>query len=81
MKLYSPNEVAEVLSFSRRTVYRWIHDGDLRAVRFGRAVRIRHDDLEEFQERGLQAEEHLNDIKRSRPRRAAGGKYVWQQAR
>ena len=32
---YQPVEIANYLSIHRRTIYRWIQDGKLRAVRFG----------------------------------------------
>jgi excisionase family DNA binding protein len=34
-KFYRPDEVGEMLALSRRTIYRMIHDGRLRAVRWG----------------------------------------------
>ena len=40
-KLLSPKEVASVLSLSVETVYRWIENGTLPAIKVGkRAVRI-----------------------------------------
>lgn len=33
-------EVADMLRVSRMTVYRWVHAGDLPAVRFGRSFRV-----------------------------------------
>lgn len=41
-------EVADQLAVSSRTVRRWIEDGQLRAHRFGRAVRIAVSDLQFF---------------------------------
>jgi excisionase family DNA binding protein len=34
-EVYRPDEVALLLSVSRRTVYNWIERGDLRAVKIG----------------------------------------------
>lgn len=33
-------EVAEMIRVSRMTVYRWVQNGDLPAVRVGRSVRV-----------------------------------------
>jgi excisionase family DNA binding protein len=41
-------EVAERLKVSRRTVYRWIKNGDLNAYQFGREYRITESALKEF---------------------------------
>jgi excisionase family DNA binding protein len=41
-------EVAEVLRVSTMTVYRLIKNGDLGAVRVGKAYRVREDDLDAF---------------------------------
>lgn len=38
----------DVLGVSDRTVYQLVRDGELRAVRFGRSVRIDPRDLESF---------------------------------
>ena len=42
------HEIAELLKVSEATVRSWIHEGDLRAVRFGREFRIAFKDLEAF---------------------------------
>jgi excisionase family DNA binding protein len=43
-------EVAETLKVSRRTVYRWINNGDLDAYQFGREYRITESALKDFLE-------------------------------
>ena len=43
-------EVAERLKVSRRTVYRWIKDGDLTAYKFANEYRIGESDLTKFLE-------------------------------
>ena len=43
-------EVAERLKVSRRTVYRWIKNGDLKAYQFGREYRITESALKQFLE-------------------------------
>ncbi|TMJ93239.1 MAG: helix-turn-helix domain-containing protein [Actinobacteria bacterium] len=48
MLLLRVEEVAERLRVKAPTVYRWIADGRLPAVRFSRIVRVRDTDLEAF---------------------------------
>lgn len=43
-------EVATMLRVSRMTVYRWVHAGDLPAVRFGRSFRVPQRAVEVFME-------------------------------
>lgn len=47
----SPQQLASRLSLDRKTVYRAIERGDLRAYRFGRALRIAPHDVEDWLER------------------------------
>lgn len=47
-KLYSINEVAEMLSFSRPTVYKLVNNQSLKAVRIQGQLRINHLDLMAF---------------------------------
>ncbi len=44
----TPEEVAEQLRVSRRTVYAWLHSGRLRAAKAGKHWRIRPEDIETF---------------------------------
>jgi excisionase family DNA binding protein len=44
-------EVAELLGMPARTVYRWVADGRLPAIRIGRVVLVRRKDLQEWLER------------------------------
>ena len=48
--LYTTAEVAHLLRVNQRTVQVWIHQGLLRAVRYGRLIRVRQADLEAFGE-------------------------------
>lgn len=41
-------EVATLLSVSKMTVYRLIHDGELAAIRVGRSFRVREETLARF---------------------------------
>lgn len=47
-KIISPIEAAKRLEVDRRTVYRWLDAGDLRAVRVGGRWRIAEEDLARF---------------------------------
>ena len=47
-KYYSINEVAEMLSFSRPTIYKFINDGSLHSIRINGQMRIKHSDLTKF---------------------------------
>jgi excisionase family DNA binding protein len=46
--LYTPEEIAEKLKVSRRTVYGWLKLGKLHGFRAGRGWRIRTEDIEAF---------------------------------
>jgi excisionase family DNA binding protein len=51
MKLYSVEDVAELLDVSKKLVYAWVSDGDLPAKRLGpggRLIRIGQADLKAF---------------------------------
>ena len=47
-RCYRPDEVAEKLAISKRTVYRYVDDGLLRAVGLPGATRIRGSELNKF---------------------------------
>jgi excisionase family DNA binding protein len=47
-KLLRGEEVGQVLSLSKAFVYRLIADGRIPAVRMGRSVRVRPEDLDRF---------------------------------
>ncbi len=50
-QLYTPQEVADYLKVDVRTVYRWLRDGELNALRFRREYRISETDLRDFLKR------------------------------
>ena len=50
-RLYSTDEVAQILNVTSRTVQHWIRIGKLPAMRYGRIYRVRAKDLQEFGER------------------------------
>lgn len=43
---YTVREVAKQLSVSRQTIYKWISENKLKAVRFNETVRIHYTELE-----------------------------------
>jgi excisionase family DNA binding protein len=46
--LYKTAEVAKILRVNQRTVQEWIHTGALRALRCGKLLRVRQEDLDAF---------------------------------
>ena len=49
-KLLTPEQVAEGLQVTERTVYGWLRRGTLPALKLGRLWRVRPEDLEAFLE-------------------------------
>ena len=67
MDLYTPQQVAEILGVSRRSVYRWIKEGRLPALKFVSQVRVKESDLEAFinkseVEETKRREKHVRDL-------------------
>jgi excisionase family DNA binding protein len=54
-KYYTPEEVAQELRVTRRSLYEWLKTGRLRGVLVGRGWRIRPEDVERFVQRGASA--------------------------
>ena len=50
---YSPSSLSRRLSLDRKTVYRAIEKGELRAFRFGRALRLDPQDVQDWLERSV----------------------------
>ncbi len=48
---YSVNELVVMLKIGRKTVFRYIHSGELKASKIGNKLRIKKSDLEHFIER------------------------------
>ena len=48
LQTYTPEEVAEILKVTRRTVYNYIKNGDLKAVKMGKYLRISRTNLKDF---------------------------------
>lgn len=59
---FTPEEVAEQLKVTRRSVYRWLHGGKLRGLRAGGLWRICEEDIEAF----LKGETTMADDKERR---------------
>lgn len=55
LKVYTLEEVQELLKVTRRTLYSYIKAGTLKATKIGRYWRVRHADLKEFIDRGTNA--------------------------
>ena len=47
-RILKVKEVAELLKLNILTVYEYVRDGKLKAIRFGRSYRIEEKDLEKF---------------------------------
>lgn len=45
-RFLTPDEVADLLRVSRRTVYNWLRSGQLSAIRLGKVRRVRHEDID-----------------------------------
>jgi len=60
--LLKPNEVAEKLSFSLRTVYRMIDSGKLPVVKIGSALRVRESEIDRLIKQNT---EHRGTLKRN----------------
>jgi excisionase family DNA binding protein len=50
--LYTVKEVRDILKVTQRTLYNYIKNGDLKAVKIGKYWRIRESDLQEFLDNG-----------------------------
>ncbi len=56
-RIYTPAEISNLLRTSKSLVYKLVSQGELGAIRFGRTVRIRQEDLEIFLARHAPTEE------------------------
>ncbi len=50
MEYLTPEQIADTLQVTRRTVYTWIETGALKAVKAGTRIRIKREDFENFLE-------------------------------
>lgn len=47
-KVFTLDEIAEILSVTRRTIYSYVKDGKLEAIKVGKFWRVRKDQLDKF---------------------------------
>lgn len=52
-KVYTVDDIMEILSITRRTVHNWIKTGRMKAVRIGRQLRIPIEFYEDFMKNNL----------------------------
>ena len=52
IKVYTLEEIAELLHITRRTLYTYVKEGKLKAVKVGKYWRVTEKNLQEFLERG-----------------------------
>lgn len=48
IKVYTANEVCELLKITKRTLYRYLEDGSISGFRAGRQYRFTEDDIKTF---------------------------------
>lgn len=69
-KFYTPKQVAEILQVHQYTVLKWIREGKLRALKFGRVYRTTESEINAFL--GQTAHESAQDVIRTSPAGQAG---------
>jgi excisionase family DNA binding protein len=52
LKLYTVEEITDVLKVTQRTVYNYIKKGELKAVKIGKYWRVKLVDLQKFVDQG-----------------------------
>jgi len=52
IKVYTLEEIVAILSVTKRTIYNYIKNGDLKATKIGKYWRVQHADLQEFLDKG-----------------------------
>jgi excisionase family DNA binding protein len=48
IKLYTSEEIRDILKITQRTLYNYIKNKSLKAIKVGKYWRIRHEDLQDF---------------------------------
>ncbi len=56
IKVYSLDEVAEILQLTRRTLYNYIKNGQLKAVKIGKYWRVSEETLQSFIQKGTETQ-------------------------
>jgi len=51
-KLYTIEEITDILKVTQRTLYNYIKSGALKAVKIGKYWRVKHTDLQNFIDKG-----------------------------
>lgn len=64
IRVYTTEEALEVLKVTKRTLYRYIKAGQIKAVRLGREYRITEDALRDFLEHGTE-ENYLDKLQKT----------------
>lgn len=65
IKVYTTEEALEVLKVTKRTLYRYIKAGQIKAIRLGREYRITEEALRDFLEHGTE-ENYLDKLQKSK---------------
>jgi putative molybdopterin biosynthesis protein len=55
IKVYTATEALDILKVTRRTLYRYIKAGQIKAIKLGREYRITEESLKEFLEHGTES--------------------------
>lgn len=55
IRVYTLDEVAEILKITRRTLYTYVKEGKLKAVKIGREWRVSETALQDFLNKGTEA--------------------------
>lgn len=64
IRVYTTEEALKVLKVTKRTLYRYIKAGQIKAVRLGREYRITEDALRDFLEHGTE-ENYLEKLQKT----------------
>lgn len=54
VNVYTLTELAEILHVTRRSLYNWIKDGKIHAIKIGKEWRVTEEALNEFLTKGTQ---------------------------
>ena len=55
LKVYTIDEVVDLLHVTKRSIYSYIKDGKLKAVKIGKYWRVTQENLEDFLSRGTKS--------------------------
>lgn len=62
IKIYTLEEIAELLHITRRTLYTYVKEGKLKAVKVGKYWRVTEKNFQEFLERGTVEAEQSTSV-------------------